>query len=96
MDEGGRATLSWWGIVHDFRCYGRDAKREGQSVGFCITPETVHSALTAKEQPRIRKRSDPSYIYPLTLFSPVSKIAVDCALTRTPNKSIIGLKGSIK
>jgi len=30
-DESGRATLNAWGIVHDFRRFGPDARREGLS-----------------------------------------------------------------
>lgn len=30
-DESGRATLNAWGIVHDFRQFGPDARREGLS-----------------------------------------------------------------
>ena len=29
--ESGRATLNAWGIVHDFRQFGPDARREGLS-----------------------------------------------------------------
>ena len=30
-DESGRVTLNTWGIVHDFRRFGPDARQEGLS-----------------------------------------------------------------